>query len=258
MRLRRIFRNFYVNLDDTTAVSHGNFELVTIDVDAFAARRQVTKALHHQSTDGIHFIVAELGAKYLVEIFNRGKCANGISLTVELADITIFFIVIFVFDFAHDQFQNIFNRDQPGHTTKLIDHNRHMIALGAKLFQHAVNALALRDHDRRTQDFFHAERLRFAAHKRQQIFRHQDPFNVVFVFADDRKAGVRGIDNHAEALFQVLITFQRNHLGAGDHDVTHALFCNIQHALEHVPGILINQIFFDWSHGSGPVARHGF
>ena len=64
-----------MNLDDAAAVSHRHLELVTLNLDAFTARGQMTEALHHQTTDGVDFIVAELGAKHLVEIFNGGQCA---------------------------------------------------------------------------------------------------------------------------------------------------------------------------------------
>ena len=54
---------------------------------------------------------------------------------------------------------------------------------------------------------------------------------------------MRGFDNHVQALVQRLVALQGNHLRTRDHDVAHALLCNIQHPFEHVAGIFVNQLF---------------
>ena len=119
----------------------------------------MAESLHDQSANGVHFFVAELRAEHLVEIFNRGQGAHRIGLTVQLTDIAIFFVVILIFDFADDQLKDILDGDQAGDAAEFINNDRHMIALRTKLFQHAVDALAFRHHNRRAQHFFHAERL---------------------------------------------------------------------------------------------------
>ncbi|MNW08210.1 hypothetical protein D3C71_2049550 [compost metagenome] len=72
-------------------------------------------------------------------------------MTAELTDINIIFVVVFVFDFANDQFQNIFNGHQTGYAAELINDNRHVITLGAEFFQHPVNTLAFRYYNRCAQ-----------------------------------------------------------------------------------------------------------
>ncbi len=62
-----------MHLDDTAAVSHGDLELVTINFNAFTARGKVAESLHHQTANGIHFIITEAGTKYLVKILDRRK-----------------------------------------------------------------------------------------------------------------------------------------------------------------------------------------
>ncbi len=62
-----------MHLDDATAVGHGDFEKITVDVNAFSPSGKVAKSLHDQSANRVHFFVAELRAEYLVEIFNRGQ-----------------------------------------------------------------------------------------------------------------------------------------------------------------------------------------
>lgn len=71
-----VIRNSDVNLNNTTAVGHGHFELVTIDINSFTTRRQVTKRLHHQTTDGIDLFVTKAGAEGFIEVFDRRERAN--------------------------------------------------------------------------------------------------------------------------------------------------------------------------------------
>lgn len=72
----------------------------------------MAEGLHHQTADGIDLVVAEMGAEGFVEVFDRGQCAHGVHVAAELADIQIVFVVVFVFDLADDQFQNVFDGDQ--------------------------------------------------------------------------------------------------------------------------------------------------
>ena len=67
-------------------------------------------------------------------------------MAAELAEIDIFFVVIFVFDFADDKFENIFDSDKARDAAELVNHNSHVVTLGAKLFKHPVNPFAFRHH----------------------------------------------------------------------------------------------------------------
>ncbi len=177
-----------MNLDDTSTIRHRHFKLVTFNFNGFPTRRQVAERLHNQAADGIDFLIAEMGAEGIVEVFDIGQCAHGIHMAAKLANIHIFFIVIFVFDLADDQFQNIFDGDQAGNAAKLVNDDSHVITLGTKFFQHPVNALAFRHHHCGTQHFINAERFGVGAHEGQQVLGHQNAFNVILVFADHRKA----------------------------------------------------------------------
>lgn len=57
-------------LNNTSAVSHCDLELVTINVDRLAAGRQMTKRLHHQAANGVDLFIAEVGAVRFVEVFD--------------------------------------------------------------------------------------------------------------------------------------------------------------------------------------------
>lgn len=60
-----------MDLDDTAAVGHRNFKMVTIDGNAFTASGKMTKRLHDEAANRIHFFIAEAGFEHLIEIFNR-------------------------------------------------------------------------------------------------------------------------------------------------------------------------------------------
>jgi hypothetical protein len=60
-------------------------------------------------------------AEGFVEVFDRRQRSHGIHMAAELADIQIVSVVIFVFDFANNQFQNIFDGHQTGHAAELVE-----------------------------------------------------------------------------------------------------------------------------------------
>lgn len=68
-----------------------------------------------------------------------------VGMATELTEVDIIFFVVFIFDFTDDQFEDIFNGDQTRDTAEFVDDDSHMVTLRAKLFEHTVNAFALRD-----------------------------------------------------------------------------------------------------------------
>ncbi|SAE65198.1 Uncharacterised protein [Enterobacter cloacae] len=104
----------------------------------------MAEGLHHQTTNGVHFFIAEAGAKGIVEVFNGGQRAHCPGVAAQLTEVDILFFVILIFDFAHDQLKDVFDCDQTGNATKFINNNRHVIALGAKLLQHPIHTLTFR------------------------------------------------------------------------------------------------------------------
>lgn len=93
-----------MNLNNTPTVGHRHFELVTVDVDGFATRREMPKRLHHQTTDGVDLFIAKVSAKRFVEIFNGSQCAHGPCVTAKLTEVDIIFFVILVFNLTNNQF----------------------------------------------------------------------------------------------------------------------------------------------------------
>ena len=51
-----------------------------------------------------------------------------------------------------------------------------------------------------------------------------------------------GFDDHIEALVQGLVTFQGDHLRAGDHDIANTLVSNVHHPFEHFARIFVDKV----------------
>ena len=120
-----------------------------------------------------------------------------------------------------------------------------MVALFPELLEQAIDPLALRHDHRGTQDLLQLERfagMLAAKTERQQILGQQDALHVILVFVDHREAGVAGFDDDWQELVHRLGLLDGHHLGAGDHDVTHAQLGNFEHALDHVLGVLIDEV----------------
>ena len=122
-----------------------------------------------------------------------------------------------------------------------------MVALFAELLEQAIDPLALRHYHCGAQDLLELQRLAgvmAAETERQQILGEQDALHVILVFVDHREAGVAGFDDDGQEVVHRLGLLYGHHLGAGDHDVTHAQLGNFEHALDHVLGVLIDEVAF--------------
>ncbi len=107
-----------MHLNDTTTICHCYLELVTINVDRFAAGRQMAEGLHHQPANGIHFFIAKVRVEGVVEVFDGGG-ARTVSVAAQLAEIDIFFFVVLVFNFPDDEFKG-YPRWSPGQRRRRI------------------------------------------------------------------------------------------------------------------------------------------
>ena len=73
-------------------------------------------------------------------------------MTLGLATDVVFLVdVELVVDVAHDLLDGVFDRDEPGDPTVLVDHDGHMVAVAAELLEQDVNPLGFRHHHRRTR-----------------------------------------------------------------------------------------------------------
>ncbi len=152
-----------------------HLEQVAIQLDLLALLGQVAEGVHHQTAHRIHLFIAELGAEEVVEILDLGEGADGEDPLAETTDLFGFVldIVKLVVDLADDELQYVFNGDQTGDATKLVDHDGHVVALFAKLLEQAVDPFALGHDHGGTQNVLELQRLlgQIAAEtERQQIF----------------------------------------------------------------------------------------
>ena len=118
-----------MHLNDTTTICHCYLELVTINVDRFAAGRQMAEGLHHQPANGIHFFIAKVRVEGVVEVFDGGQGAHRPGMAAQLAEIDIFFFVVLVFNFPDDELKDILDGHQTGDAAEFVNNDRHMVAL---------------------------------------------------------------------------------------------------------------------------------
>ena len=224
-----------------------HLEQVAVQLDLLALLWQVAEGVHHQTAHRIHLFIAEFGAEEVVEILDLGQGADGEDPLAEAADLVrlILDVVKLVVDLANDQFQYVFDGHQTGDATKFVDHDGHVVALFTELLEQTVNPFAFRHDHRGAQDFLELQRLAgvmAAKPEGEQILGEQNAFHMILVLVDHREAGVAGLDDHRQDRIHRLGLLDGYHLGARDHDIAHAKIGDLQHPLDHVLGVLIDEV----------------
>ncbi len=224
-----------------------HLEQVAVQLDLLALLGQVAEGVHHQTADRIHLFIAELGAEEVVEILDLGEGAHREDPFADAADLfrLVFDVVEFVVNLADDELKDVLDGHQAGDAAELVHHDGHVVALFAKLLEQPVDPLALGHDHRGAQDILQLQRLAgvvAAEPERQQILGEQDALHVILVLVDHREAGVARLDDHRQDLVHRLGFLDGHHLGAGNHDVAHAQLGNFEHPLDHVLGVLIDEV----------------
>ena len=99
-----------------------------------------------QAANGVELVVGvALGQRDLesvVDALNRCVAADAVGFVSQAKNVTfVFHDVEFVFDFADDFFQHVFNRQQTGHAAKFVDDDGQMVAVATEFTQQIVQAL---------------------------------------------------------------------------------------------------------------------
>ena len=140
---------------DLSASAVQNSEFHPFNADVFIALRHSTKVVRDNTTDGIEVVVLQFGTERFIKIRERRQRLHSEDTWVHFFDVVLFFVeVVLVFDIADYLLEDIFNGNQSGNAAKLVENDRHMIAIGAKLSQQNVQALALWHEYGRAQDVF--------------------------------------------------------------------------------------------------------
>ena len=98
--------------------------------------------IEDQATDGVDVLGFKRAAEGFVEVGDLGLRLDTIAPGLIKADVVFGFVeILFIHDVAYDLLQHVFNGDEAGHATVLIDHHRHVIARDAEFAQQDVESL---------------------------------------------------------------------------------------------------------------------
>src|SRR5690606_31853945 len=151
----------------------------------------VVEMLQHHTANGVDLCITEIAAEVFVEVFDRGQSLDHEILCVQALDETVVIDIIFIFDFANDLFQYIFNGDDTAGAAILINDHSHVLMILAKFVQQHVQTLALGNKGGWSHYITNIEGFLLAVlHKAQQILGQQDADDGIHVFCHyrDRKS----------------------------------------------------------------------
>ena len=148
-----------------------------------------------------------------------------------------------VFDVADDLLQHVLDGDQAGHAAVFVNHNGHVIVVGAELAQQHIQALGLGHEGGRAQQVLDVEAVAILLEdQRQQVLGQQDTHDVVMAFTDHRVARMRRVDHGREEFPWGLGRLDADHLRARDHDVTYLQVSHLDGALDDGQRFAVQQL----------------
>ena len=146
-------------------------------------------------------------------------------------------------DIADDLLQHVLDRHQTRHTAVFVDHDGHVVVVGAEFTQQHVQTLGLGNEGRRTQQVFHIVRATvFLEDQRQQVLGQQHAEDIVVAFADHRIARVRRIDDGWQEFTRALAGLDADHLRARHHDVAHLQVGDLNGAFDNRQRFAVQQL----------------
>ena len=118
-----------------------------------------------------------------------------------------------VIDIADDLLKHVLDRQKPGHTPVLVNHDRHVVVAVAKFLEQRIETLRLRNHDRRAQQPPYRDVLRrIAAEVAQEVLREQHAEHLVAILADHGEARMPGLDDYRQHVVEALLDVDDDHL----------------------------------------------
>lgn len=120
-----IFQTAYLYLTNATIVRIEHRETPAGEIGGFLTARHVAEALDHQTTDGVEFLIGEVGIEVLVEVIDGGQRADGELTIAQLANVLILIGVVLILDIPDDLLEDILDGDKACRAAVLVDDHRH-------------------------------------------------------------------------------------------------------------------------------------
>ena len=115
-------------------------EVKSTQREAFTALGNMAHFVRDETTNGVEMVLrvraGQGDRKGVIHPLNRGVSTDPVGAVCKCKDIDLVFSdVEFVLDFTDDLLQNVFNRDQTGHATELVNHDGQVVAVTPKIPQ---------------------------------------------------------------------------------------------------------------------------
>src|SRR5580704_18329994 len=136
----------------------------------------------------------ELHSKQLAHFIHRNAAANDQRASGFANHVGRMPAILFA-NFADDFFHEIFNSDQAGHQSVLVNHNGHLLIFALHILQKLGTKFRLRNEERGTHEFTHDAMSGFAVGDFEHVASHDDADDVVERFFEHRQARKLSIHN---------------------------------------------------------------
>ena len=142
--------------------------------------------------------------------------------------------IVFVFDFAEDLFEDVFEGDDAGGGAVLIDDDGHVGIVGAEDVDQVGQRAGFGDEDGHAHDVAQVELGgAFAEHQDvDQVLQMDDADDLIGAFFEDGEAGELVFVEEDEELFEGRVDGHGDHVAAGDHDLAGGVFFELEEAMD--------------------------
>ena len=150
--------------------------------------RHTSQQLGQQAVNGVDIILVNVDFENLFQVGDRRACGHAPFLVTDPFRIGMLRAIMFVFQFAHNLLDGIFDGDHARDSAIFIHHNGDMLACALHLVEKIVDRLGFR-HEHGVTNY----RFDFACHRRMVegrrahgIFQISHADQIVHIVADDR------------------------------------------------------------------------
>ena len=137
---------------DLAGFGRGNSELQIICLETLAALGNIAQMRKDKSADSIVILIfGQFDAEFGIQFVDMYRASTSIVVIIDMNNIRLRQIFIFIGDLADKLFENILNSHDAGRAAVFIEHHRDMQLLILKLMEQNAKRLGLRHKIRRTQ-----------------------------------------------------------------------------------------------------------
>src|SRR5690606_24914109 len=193
------------------------------------------------AADRVVVVVGQVRAEGLVEDVDLGDAHGTPAVLARLKDGLFGILVVFVFDFADDLFENVFHGDEACSTAVFVDDDGQVVAAAAEVAQQHIKAFGFRHEDCGAYQGPQVEL--GVVDGKQQILGEQNSHDIVAVVFVDGKARVARFDDDGQHFGQGAPDVEHIHFGARHHDVGHGLIGDFERTGKHGVGFAVEHLF---------------